>query len=452
MQEDIASKPPLKKEKPQQSGGYTLPDHGNGSGGKIFVWLIVLILIGAGVFWVVRQRKTAAQPVGKGGRGAMGPVPVVAGTVEQKDVPIYMDGLGTVQALNTVTVRVRVDGQLQKVAFKEGQDVTRGQVLAEIDSRPFQTQVQQNEAKMNQDAAQLANAKIDLERNDQLLKQKIVAQSVYDTAKALVDQLDAAVKADQAAIDSAKVQLDYATVKSPITGRTGIRLVDEGNIVHATDSNGLVVITQLKPISAVFTLPEQALGEIHKQQLGQGELKVLAVDRDNKTVLEEGTLAVIDNQIDTTTGTIKLKATFPNEDLKLWPGQFVNVRLLLNVRKNGLVVPASVVQQGPEGAFAFIINDDQTVKSQPIKVARIDNGVALIDEGLQAGQPVVVDGQYKLQNGSKIQTGPAGGGQRGGKSGIAETAGKEGATDSGGRHGKSADGKGGTHRTNSEAQ
>ncbi|MDB6124107.1 MAG: efflux transporter, family, subunit [Pedosphaera sp.] len=439
----------LDESKPKSSTAQREPLHSaqhKPGTGKLFIWLIIIFLVGLGVFWVMRQRKnsTGAGKGGPGGKGMTGPVPVVAGTVAQKDVPIYLDGLGTVQALNTVTVRVRVDGQLQKVAFNEGQDVVEGDILAELDPQPFLTQVRQNEAKKSQDEAQLANANIDLKRNEELLKQKIVAQSVYDTAKALAHQLAATVNADQAAIDSAQVQLNYATVKSPINGRTGIRLVDVGNIVHANEANGLVVITQLKPISVVFTLPEQNLGEIHKQML-QGDLKVLAVERDNKTVLAEGKVAVIDNQIDTTTGTIKLKATFPNEDLKLWPGQFVNARLLLTTRKNGLVVPASVVQQGPEGAFAFVINDDQTVKMQPIKVGRTDNGVAMIDEGLTAGEHVVVDGQYKLQNGSKIQVGQPGGKQAGNPS-----EGKSGRNNGG--NGKPGEGKSGKGRTNAEAQ
>jgi membrane fusion protein, multidrug efflux system len=427
MQEDNASKPTQPSPKPT----IIQPNVRKSGAGKLFIFLIIALVIGGGVYWVLHQRQSAKAQTGAsggkgpGGRGGpQGPVPVVAGTVVQKDVPIYRDGLGTVQAYNMVTVRVRVDGQIQKIDFREGQDVVEGDVLAEIDPQPFLTLVRQSEAKKNQDAAQLSNARIDLARNEELLKQKIVAQSVYDTAKALVEQLDATVKADQAAIDSAQVQLNYTTVRSPINGRTGIRQVDIGNIVHANDANGLVTISQLKPISVVFTLPEQNLGEIHKQQLAQGELKVLAVERDNKTLLAEGKLAVIDNQIDTTTGTIKLKATFPNEDLMLWPGQFVNARLLLTVRTNGVVVPASVVQQGPEGAFAFIINDDQTVKMQPVKVASIDNGIALIDEGLEAGERVVVDGQYKLQNGSKVQVGPPAGSPSGGRDSSGGKSGK----------------------------
>jgi multidrug efflux system membrane fusion protein len=334
--------------------------------------------------------------------GAAPPVPVVAGTVIQKDVPIYLDGLGTVQAFNTVTVRARVDGQLQKLAFVEGQEVHTGDLLAQIDPAPYQTQVAQNEAKKGQDEAQLAHARLDLKRDDELFAQKILAPSDYDTQKALVAQLEAAVKADQAAIDSARVQLDYTQITSPIDGRTGIRLVDVGNILHATDQTGLVVITQLRPISLVFTLPEQSLNQINKQTSAEAT-QVLAVDRDNRTLLGTGSLAVIDNQIDTSTGTIKLKATFPNDDLRLWPGQFVNARLLLTTRKGGTVVPASVVQRGPDGAYAFVIAEDSTAQIRPIKVEQIEQGEALISDGLRPGERVVVDGQYKLQAGSKVK-------------------------------------------------
>ena len=237
------------------------------------------------------------------------PVTITAGVVKHKDVPIYLDGLGTVQAYNTVTVHARVDGELMKVAFTEGQDVRAGDLLVQIDPAPYKAQLEQNVAKKAQDAAQLANARLDLTREVALVTAKIDSQQVYDTQKALVDQLDATVKADQAAIDSAKVQLDYTTINSPLSGRTGIRLVDQGNIVHAADTNGVVIITQLKPISVVFTLPEQTLVQLH-QHGEQDSFKVLAVDRDNSTPLDEGMLTVIDNQIDTTTGTVRLKATF----------------------------------------------------------------------------------------------------------------------------------------------
>jgi multidrug efflux system membrane fusion protein len=347
---------------------------------------------------------------GKGGVGAGGPVPVSVCPVERTNVPIYLDGLGTVQAFNTVTVRARVDGQLESVAFTEGQDVKKGDVLARIDPKPFQTQLAQAVAKKAQDAAQLTNALVQLKRDAELLTNKILAAADYDTQKAQAEQFDATVKADQAAIDSAQVQLDYTTIASPIDGRTGVRLVDQGNIVHATDTSGLVVIAQLKPISVVFTLPEQTVPEIQKQ-MANGALNVLSVNRDNRSVLGEGKLAVVDNSIDTTTGTIRLKATFPNSDLRLWPGQFVNMRLLLTVRTNALVVPESVIQRGPQGPYAFLVQPAGTntaVKLQPVKTGPAEAGKIVIEQGLKAGDQVVVEGQYRLQNGSKVRARPAG--------------------------------------------
>ena len=377
---------------------------------KVFIVAVVAV-VGVAVFFMVPKKRGAASAVdgkkAEAGRAATGPVPVVAGKVVQRDVTIYLDGLGTVQAFNTVTIRARVDGQLQQIDFVEGQEVREGTPLARIDPAPFQAQVAQAEAKKAQDEAQLANAIRDLKREAELLADKISSQQVYDTQKSLVDQFAATVKADQAAVDSARVQLNYTTIVSPIDGRIGVRLVDKGNIVHASDPTGLVVVTQLRPISVVFTLPEQNLARIH-EQTPQGELSVVVVDRDNKTILGEGKLTVIDNQIDTSTGTIRLKATLPNKDLRLWPGQFVNVRLLVTTHKRGLVVPASVIQRGPDGPFAFVIKSDQSVQVRPLKVSQIEGGEALIDEGLRAGEMVVVDGQYKLQNGSKVKVNQGG--------------------------------------------
>ncbi|MBS0657875.1 MAG: efflux RND transporter periplasmic adaptor subunit [Verrucomicrobia bacterium] len=344
-------------------------------------------------------------PGGRGGRGGFGagfPVPVVVGEVKQKDVSIYLDGIGTVQAFNSVTVRARVEGQLEKVVFKEGQDVKAGDLLAVIDPRTYKAAYDQAVAKKAQDEAQLANAKTQLARNTELMTKKVMDQQTFETSQALVNQLTATVQADQAAVDAAQTQLSYTQIVAPIDGRTGVRLVDQGNVVRASDQNGIVVITQIHPISVVFTLPQQNLRAINTQ-FANGPLQVLAIDSDNTTQLAEGTLTVVDNQIDQATGTIKLKATFPNDNNALWPGQFVNARLRLQVRPNAVVVPASVVQRGPQGAFAYVVKADKSAEQRPIKVAQIEGGEALIEEGLRPGETVVVDGQYKLQPGSKTE-------------------------------------------------
>jgi multidrug efflux system membrane fusion protein len=386
------------------------------SGGKMMGIVLLCLLIVGGAVWLARSRTAGADKKGPGtGRMELPPVPVVAGTVAQKDVPIFLGGSGTVQAFNTVTVHARVDGQVQKIAFTEGQDVHAGDLLAQIDPDPFRTALEQTVAKKGQDEAQLANARVDLKRYADLLANQGVTEQQYDTQKALVTQLEATVNADRAAIESAKVQLAYTTIVSPIDGRTGIRQVDAGNIVHANDANGLVVITQLKPISVVFTLPAQTLPSIQQQSQAAGpDLPVVAISGDNTNVLGEGKVAVIDNQIDITTATIKLKATFPNADLRLWPGQFVYARLLVNVGKGSVVVPDSVIQRGPEGDFAFVIKDDQTVEVRPVKVAarrrsEVGQGETVIADGLRPGERIVVDGQYKLQQGSRVKMADAAG-------------------------------------------
>ena len=375
----------------------------------------IVLLIG---WWGFQHRGSPDQfsstrTSGRRGAGPGGPVPVVAGKVEQKDMPIYLDGLGTVQAFNTVTVHTRVDGQLQQVLFSEGQDVKTGDLLAIVDPRPFQAALDQAIAKKSQDEAQLANANVVLERNTDLVKKKVIAQQDFDASKYSADSLKAAAQADQAAIENARTQFDYTQIKSPIDGRTGVRLVDVGNIVHATDQTGIVVITQLHPISVVFTLPEQNLSQVLNEGGANGGLKVQALDRGNTNPLDEGTLAVVDNEIDPTTGTVKLKATFPNDDLKLWPGKFVNARLILTTRKDATVIPSSVVQRGPQGTYAYVIKSasadssrgepDKTVEMRPIKVAQTEGNLALVDEGLQPGEQVVVDGQYKLQPGAHVE-------------------------------------------------
>jgi multidrug efflux system membrane fusion protein len=380
----------------------------------IFVLLGVLV-VGAAV-WFARSHAAGAEKKGPGGRSMeLPPVPVVAGTVTQKDVPIYLTGIGNVQAFNTVTVHPRVDGEVDKIAFTEGQDVKTGDLLAQIDPDPFRAVLAQAVAKKGQDEAQLANARIDLNRYSEMVTNAAVTAQQYDTQKALVDQLVATINADQATIDSAKVMLAYTTISSPIDGRIGIRLVDKGNIVHASDTAGIVVITQLKPISVLFRLPEQALGPIQQQCQGTDpNLAVLAISQDDTNVLGEGKLAVIDNQIDPSTRQFILKATFPNTDLRLWPGQFVNARLLLTVQKGCIVVPQVVIQRGPDGDFAFVIKDDQTVEVRPVKVAsalsvQVGQPDVIIEDGLRPGERVVVEGQYKLQQGSRVKLADAGG-------------------------------------------
>ncbi len=362
-----------------------------------------IALIG-GIYWYTHRASTPNTTASAAAKG--GPVPVVQGVVEQKDVPIYLDGLGTVQALNTVTVHTRVDGELKKVAFTEGQEVKVGDVLAIIDQAPYKAALAQAEGRLAQDQAQLANAKLDLQRYVDLVAKKVISSQQYDTQKALVAQFDGTVRNDAAAVESAKVNLDYTTIVSPLEGRVGIRLVDQGNIVHASDQGGLLVITQLHPIAVIFTLPEQNLAQIHEHTSKGETLQVLAVDRDTQTILDKGELTVIDNQIDTTTGTIRLKAIFDNPQYQLWPGQFVNARLHVATQKDGLTVPASTVQRGPNGAYVFVIKEDQSVELRPVKVGQIDNSEALIVEGLAAGEKVVVDGQYKLQAGAKIAVSP----------------------------------------------
>ena len=356
--------------------------------------------------WIVHVRRTAPDVRGPGADrqqgGAAPAVSVIAGTVAQRDTPIFLDAIGTVSAFNTVTIKPRVDGQLISVRFREGQDVKAGELLALIDDRSYKAQLDQALAKRAQDTAQLDNARVDLTRDNDLYKRGLLDQQTYATQRSLVEQLSAAVQADVANVENAQVQLDYTRITSPIDGRTGLRLVDQGNIVHASDTTGLVVITQLHPISVIFTLPQQNLPELLSSSHGGIGLTVDAYDRDNRSTLGHGTVTVIDNQIDPTTGTVKLKATFPNDNLALWPGQFVNVRLIVSVRKNGLVVPASVVQRGPQGTYAFVINPDSTVDMRPIVVGQIDSGTALIDKGLSPGEKVVVDGQYKLRVGSRV--------------------------------------------------
>ncbi|MEO6876194.1 MAG: efflux RND transporter periplasmic adaptor subunit [Opitutaceae bacterium] len=374
---------------------------------KLWISLGAVGLIIGGIYYISHRHAAGA-----GGRNAAGqPVIVVAGKVRQQDTPIYLNGIGTVFAFNAVTVRSQIDGTLQSIAFQEGQQVAAGDLLAQIDSRTQQAALDQAKAKQAIDAAQLRNAEADSVRYDELFQngRKLIDQQTYDTQKALVAQLHATVHADEALVEGAQVQFDYTHITAPIAGRTGLRQIDQGNVIRTSDANGLVVIAQLKPISVVFTLPQQNWPEIQRLTAAGDKLPVIAYDRDSLKPLDEGMLAVVDNQIDPTTGTIKLKATFANDHLVLWPGQFVNVRLLMETRKDGVVVPASVIQRGPSGAFAFVIKADSTVEVRAVQVAQIESGLALIDQGLRPGEDVVVDGQYKLQEGGHVTISPPAG-------------------------------------------
>ncbi|WP_042702767.1 efflux RND transporter periplasmic adaptor subunit [Azospirillum sp. B506] len=374
---------------------------------------VVLAGLVGGVGYAVQQKLAtpaatqSGQPPGPPGPPHGGPggarssvVAVQAGTVAREDVPIWFDGIGTVQAFNTVTVRARVDGELQRVSLQEGQLVKAGDLLATIDSRPLQAQLAQAVAKKAQDEAQLANARRDLDRNMGL--KEFASRQTVDTQRALVAQYEAQIRADEAAIDAVQVQLNYTTVTAPLSGRIGLRNVDQGNVVHASDQTGIVTITQIQPIAVLFTLPEKQLQAVLAAQ-AQGPVTVEAQDREGRRVLDTGKLSVVDNLIDTGTGTIRLKAEMPNDPQKLWPGQFVNVRLLSTIRRGATTVPATVVQRGPQGTYAYVIKDDLTVEQRPIKVARQEETKAIIDEGLTPGERVVVDGQYRLQPGSKIR-------------------------------------------------
>ena len=372
------------------------------SGEVMRPWIVLaLVLIAAQVTAVlawhfVRTPSNAAHAP----TAASQAIPVTAGLAKKDNVPVYRTGLGTVQAFNTVTVKVRVDGQLISVAFTEGQDVKAGDLLAQIDPRPFQATLDQVKATQAKDEAQLANARLDLKRYVDL-GQFATKQSV-DTQQALVRQLEAAVQADAAAVENAQVQLGYTTIRAPLSGRTGLRLVDPGNIVHATDPNGLIVITQLQPISVVFTLPQDQLQDVVKG-MTSGALKAIATTRTNAEVLGEGTLAVVNNQIDSSTGTVQLKATFPNENLALWPGQFVNLRLLVRTLQQVVTIPSTALQRGPDSMYVYVIKQDSTVAMQAVTASDMMDGTTVIQTGLNAGDRIVVSGQYRLQPGSRVQ-------------------------------------------------
>lgn len=358
---------------------------------------LAAILIGASLWFYGSDHRpaVAAAPVPAA-------VPVVAATVTGKDVPIYLRGIGTVIAYNTDVVRSQIQGQIVKIAFTEGQTVKAGDLLAQIDPRPYEAQIEQLTANRDRDQAQLVNAEANLARYNQLGDKGYATPQLIETQTAQVAQLKAAVKADQALIDQANVQLSYTRLTSAIPGITGVRQIDVGNVIHPTDPNGLVVVTQIEPISLLFTLPQTDLPVI-QEHAAKGSLKVIAYSQDNKMKLDEGTLLLVNNEIAGTTGTVQLKAVFPNREHRLWPGQLVNARLLLEIRKDALTVAGSAVQQGPNGSYVYVVTDGQTAALRPVHVAQISDGQALIDQGLKSGDVVVVDGQYRLTEGSRVR-------------------------------------------------
>jgi len=369
-----------------------------------WIGMLALVAAGAACVWALNRPAQAADK--KAEPSAAPPVQATTAPVKQQDVPIYRAGIGTVTAAQSVTVKARIDGQLDQVGFVEGQDVKAGQMLARIDPRTLQAQLAQVQAQKAKDQATLVNARVDLARYTSLLREEAATQQQVDTQKALVAQLEAAVQTDDAQIKFAQVQLGFTTIAAPIGGRVGARLVDPGNIVHAADTNGLVVINQVDPISVVFTLPEEAFQDINRalnaSSANRESLAVQAYPRNGSDLLGTGKLVLLNNQIDTTSGTVQLKGSFANPTHTLWPGQYVNVRLVLGERKQALTVPAAAVQRSQSGTYVYVVGDDKTVQAQPIEVASIQDGIAIIDKGLNAGQRVVVDGQYKLKPGARI--------------------------------------------------
>jgi multidrug efflux system membrane fusion protein len=341
---------------------------------------------------------------GAGRRGfgqGQGPTPVLAAEAKAADVPVYVDGVGAVKALNTVTVRPQVNGKVVEIDFMEGQDIKKGDVIARIDDAVYKAQRDQAVAKKAQDEALLRNAQLDLERYERMVQTASGTQQQADTQRSLVAQYQAQVQSDQAAIESAQATLDYTTIEAPIDGRTGIRNVDVGNLVSSTDTTGIVTLSQIKPISVLFSIPQQQLGRINAASAG-GTLSVQALSGDGK-VIDSGSLTVVDNQVDPTTGTVKLKANFPNDKLALWPGAFVNARLLVETMKGVTVVPTASVQRGPNGTFVYIVQPDQTVAMKSVKVGQQDDVQAVIAEGVVPGDKVVTTGFARLQDGSKVE-------------------------------------------------
>jgi multidrug efflux system membrane fusion protein len=372
--------------------------------GRFVAYALVLSLVGGVVYILMSQAPNRPGPGGRFGAGREAAVPVLAAAAQTADVPVYLDGVGTIRALNTVTVRSQVDGKLISINFREGQDVEQGYVLAEVDPTVYQAALDQAVAKKAQDEAQLANARMDLERYTRLAQTNASTKQQADTQRAQVAQIEALVKSDQGAIDNARAILGFTKIVAPISGRTGLRQVDVGNLVRAADATGIVVITQIKPIAVIFNLPQQQLARVNKAFAAQ-PLTVEAIGADGRTVVDRGTLQVVDNQVDQTTGTVRLKAEFPNADLQLWPGQFVNVRLLVDTLKQVVVAPTAAVQRGPTGTFVYVVSDDNTVSVRPVTVAQQDDTQAVIASGLDPGARVVTTGFNQLTDGKRVTVG-----------------------------------------------
>jgi len=380
---------------------------------RVWLWAVALVVLAAAAYFVYQrsgptpapESSTASgRPGAPGGPGGPNrPTPVVAVPARTGDIDMYLNGLGTVTPLQTVTVRTRVDGQLLRMLFQEGQSVKAGQLLAEIDPRPFQVQLEQAEGNMARDRALLENARLDLERYRTLFQQDSIAKQQVDTQDALVRQYEGAVKVDQSAIDNARLQLTYSRITAPIGGRVGLRLVDPGNIVHAGDTNGLVIITQLQPIGAVFTIPQDNLPAVMKRVQSGEKLPVEAWDREQKTKLATGTLASVDNLVDPTTGTVKLKAQFANDDNALFPNQFVNVRMKLDTLREATVIPSAAIQRGAQGMFVYVVKADQKASLRPVKLGPVDGQRIAVSEGLTPGEMVIIDGMDRLREGAAVE-------------------------------------------------
>lgn len=374
------------------------------------VLLVLLVAVVAATAWIfrARARASAAAAAAASSAAANRTIPVLTAEAVKRDVPVVLEGLGNVSAFYTVTVKTQVDGRIDKVLFKEGQHVKKGDVLVQIDPRPFAIQLESAQAAMGRDQANLKNARVNLERYKTLSQQALISLQQMTDQQATVDQLEAQVRADQAQINAARLNLDYARVTSPIDGVTGVRLVDPGNVVHASDAGGLVVVTQLDPIAVLFTLPEDDLPEI-TEAMAKGTLDVEAVSRDGDRSLGLGHLAVIDNAINQQTATLRLKAIFDNPTLQLWPNQFVKARLRLATRHDALVVPAAAVQHGPQGTFAYVVDASQMAAARPLAVEATQGEIAVIKSGLLPGDQVVVEGQAQLRPGARVVAKPAAG-------------------------------------------